>query len=330
MQSRKLSVGKMRGLYATSNKHGVFSVLAFDHRQSFVRMLNPNDPDSVSYNQVAVAKLDVVQSLAGHASAVLLDPEFGAAQSVVSGVLPKGTGLMVAVDETGYSGEVSARLTTILDGWSVEKAKRMGSDSIKLLVYYHPDAGEATDKQNQLVQQVAESCEVLDIAFFLEPVTYSIDPQMKKDTPGFAALRPKIITETARRLSQFQPDVLKLEFPLDADYEQDENKWLQACQAVTEASSCPWTLLSAGVSYPTFLRQVEIACRGGASGFIGGRAVWKDGLELPASQRTAWFQVEGTRRLDELQQVASRYATPFWDYYPLEDASEMEGWYARY
>jgi len=191
MNKRELSIGKLRGLYSTANPEGIFNVLAFDHRHSFVRLLNPEVPESVPYGEVVQAKLEVVQSLAGHASAVLLDPEFGAAQSILNGVLPRSTGLMVAIDETGYSGGASARLTTILKDWSVEKAKRMGCDAVKLLIYYHPDAGEITEKQDTLVRQVAETCAELDIAFFLEPVSYSINPDVQKSSADFAAQRPR-------------------------------------------------------------------------------------------------------------------------------------------
>ena len=37
-------------------------------------------------------------------------------------------------------------------------------------------------------------------------------------------------------------------------------------------------MLSAGVALEDFPRGVEAACRGGASGFLAGRAIWRDAL----------------------------------------------------
>ncbi len=39
-----------------------------------------------------------------------------------------------------------------------------------------------------------------DITLFLEPVSYSIDPKMEKDSRGFAEIRPQIIARIAERL----------------------------------------------------------------------------------------------------------------------------------
>ena len=88
MLENSLSIGKVRGLAATSTPEGVFTILAFDHRQSFVKMLNPNAPQAVTYTEVVAAKSDVVRALAPHASAVLLDPVYGAAQVIANGALP--------------------------------------------------------------------------------------------------------------------------------------------------------------------------------------------------------------------------------------------------
>lgn len=43
------------------------------------------------------------------------------------------TGLVVAVEATGYSGSSANRTSRLLEGWSVGKAARLGADGVKLL-----------------------------------------------------------------------------------------------------------------------------------------------------------------------------------------------------
>jgi tagatose 1,6-diphosphate aldolase len=330
MPENCLSVGKLRGLTATSTPEGVFTILAFDHRQSFVRMLNPQAPQAVTYAEVVAAKSDVVRALAPHASAVLLDPVYGAAQVIASGALPGRAGLLVAVEETGYTGSEIARVSSLLRGWSVEKAKRMGADAVKFLVYYHPFAGELTAIQEDLIAEVIQSCREADLAFFLEPVSYSIDPEHTKNSAGFAAQLPHLMVEIAHRLGALGPDVLKLEFPANATYDTDEISWERACRAVSAASPCPWAVLSAGVDYDVFTRQVEVACRSGASGYIAGRSLWKEGIPLPAAARENFMRTVAADRLDHLAEIAGHHSRPWRDFFPGLADSVQEGWYLSY
>lgn len=330
MIENSLSIGKIRGLTATSTPEGIFTILAFDHRQSFVKMLNPLAPQAVTYAEVVAAKSDVVRLLAPHASAVLLDPVYGAAQASANGALPGRAGLLVAVEETGYTGSDLARISSLLPGWSVAKAKRMGADAVKLLVYYHPYAGELTALQEQFIVEVIQSCREADLAFFLEPISYSIDPGLAKNSDGFAAQLPGIIVEIAHRLGALEPDVLKLEFPVNVTYDSDEASWERACQAVSAASPRPWAVLSAGVDFDVFTRQVEVACRAGASGYIAGRSLWKEGIPLPAAEREDFLHTVAAMRLDRLAEIAAHHARPWRDFFPGLVDSIQEGWYLSY
>ena len=120
-------------------------------------------------------KRAIVRAIAGTASGVLLDPEFGAAQAIADGSLPGDAGLLVAVESTGLSRAPPRRgYSRVLPGWSVAQIKRMGADAVKLLLYYHPDAANADD-QERLLMQVAEDCADADIPLFLEPLSFSLD-----------------------------------------------------------------------------------------------------------------------------------------------------------
>ncbi|HEY9077732.1 MAG TPA: tagatose 1,6-diphosphate aldolase [Anaerolineaceae bacterium] len=327
---RQLTPGKLRGLAATSTSNHVFSVLALDHRQSFARMIDPQAPDQVSYTRIASTKIDFVRELSNMVSAVLLDPIYGAPQCIASGALPGKNGLMIAVEETGYTGDSTGRKSSLLPGWSVAKSKRIGAEAVKLLVYYHPGAGQFATHQEKLVQQVIAECQQEDITLFLEIMVYPIDPRQTRNSPEFTRGLPTLLEEIARRMGSYNPDVLKLEFPVDPAIETDEKRWSAACEAVSAAAGCPWTVLSAGAEFELFCRQVEIACKAGASGFIAGRAVWKDGVRLTGEERLSWLRQTAAPRFARLTSLADLFARPWTDFFPPIDPSQYENWYPHY
>jgi tagatose-1,6-bisphosphate aldolase len=313
-----LSLGKWRGLQRCSTTRGAVAVLALDHRQN-LRKANPAFEDSAELSRF---KLDVTAALASEATAVLLDPEYGAAQGIASGALPGRVGLLIAVEATGYTGAPTARQSQILPGWSVAKAKRLGASAVKLLVYYHPDSPAAGDIE-AFVQHVAADCAAHDIALFLEPLSYSLDRSEKKLNPH--ELR-RVVVETARRLVTPGVDVLKAEFP--PDISGDEHEWAAACRELSAASAAPWVLLSASVGYDTYLRQVRVACEAGASGVAVGRAVWKEAVGLSGEARAAFLRDVARPRLARLTALCDALARPWMELYqtPPVDAQ----WYASY
>lgn len=254
-----LTIGKLRGLQQCVSPRGTFTCLALDHRQNLRRALNSQSPTSVSDNALRDFKLEVTAALAGDATAVLLDPEYSAAQAVAAGVVPGNIGLVVAVEATGYTGEPTARYGRILPGWSVEKAKRMGASAIKLLVYYHPDSETASEIES-FVSQVADDCINHDLALMLEPLSYSLDDSKKLSSEQ----KRHVVVKSAKRLTPLRVDILKAEFPLDIT-EKDKNVWREACEEISSASVVPWILLSAAVDYEAYVNRVTVACNAGAS-----------------------------------------------------------------
>jgi tagatose 1,6-diphosphate aldolase len=257
---------------------------------------------------------------------MLLDPEYGAAQTIASGTLDPNTGLLVAVEKTGYTGDPTERESQILPQWGVDKIARMGAAAVKLLLYYHPDSQNAAH-QEALLQQVAADCVKYDLPLFLEPLSYSLDPEAPK-LPSDEVRR--VVTETAGRLTPMGVDVLKAEFPLNIVEEPDEISWAEACQALSEASVVPWVLLSAGVSFDQFIRQARIACQSGASGVLAGRAVWKEAVGLTGAERTKFLYATASERLNQLARIVATYAKPWTDFHPGLDQSVQEGWYEGY
>lgn len=271
-------------------------------------------------------KRAVVRALAPTASGVLLDPEVGVAQCIVDGSLPARSGLVVAVEATGYTGPSTARRSAILDGWSVSKAKRIGASAIKLLLYYHPHAANADD-QERLVERVAREAIAEDIALFVEPLSFSLDA----DQGGLRDdARRAVVVETARRLTGIGGDILKAEFPFDASVT-DVDRWRAACAEVNEASAVPWVLLSGGVDGSTFEAQAKVACEAGASGVLVGRSVWAEAASLRDGARDEFLETEARARLRRLAAIVNTFATP-WETRSalILDASEpTEEWYRQ-
>jgi tagatose 1,6-diphosphate aldolase len=321
MTKQSLTPGKWRGLKATSGENQTFSILAFDQRGNYRAML-PEDADFATASRI---KAEVVAALAPQTTAVLLDPVYGLEAALA---MPGSCGLLMAVEKTGYAGSALERRVDFIPGWDVELIRRMGASSVKLLVYYHPDAEEVAAQIDATVTLIAADCRTHDLPLFVEPLSYSIDEFVRSDSPQFAVERPRIVIETARRLSRLGVDVLKLEFPLNVAHETDEGKWRAACEAISEASVVPWTLLSAGVDFPTYTRQVAVACESGASGFVGGRAIWKEAITMTTEQRAAFLADEGRRRVEQLRSLVERDARPWTDFYtPLTFG---ENWYDVY
>ena len=318
---KPLTIGKLRGLQQCSTARGTFTCLALDHRQNLRRALNPQDPTSVPDSALTDFKLEVTAALAREATAVLLDPEYSAAQAVAAGVIPANAGLVVAVESTGYGGEPTARQSQILPGWSVEKAKRMGASMIKLLVYYHPDSPTASEIET-FTQQVAKDCQRYDLGIMLEPLSYSLDgSKLTSEQKRY------VVVETARKLTPLGVDILKAEFPLDTG-NLDEIAWAAACAEVSAASQVPWILLSAAVDFDTYLRQVTAACNAGASGIAVGRAVWKEAVAMSPEARFAFLQTTARERLSRLTALCIALAKPWIDFYPTPQIDE--NWYKDY
>jgi tagatose 1,6-diphosphate aldolase len=328
-----ISIGKLRGLQQLADSGGMMTMCAIDHRGALRKALNERDPGAVSYQDIVDFKLDLCQAVAPFASAILLDPEYGAAQAIAAGLLPSSKGLLVSMEKTGYAGDRAARITELLPGWDVKKAKRMGASAVKLLIYFRPDLKDVAAKQLDLVARLTDQCIVEDIAFLVEPVGYPTGED-EASKVKFAEIRPGLVIETARQITALPVDVLKAEFPADIKFDQDEGRLLKLCQELNQASRLPWVLLSAGVDFDSFRKQVEIACKAGASGFLAGRALWQEGAEIASRQeRMRFFQNTAAPRLKELTEIADRYGKPW--YFKLgsrngKSAPPAEDWYRNY
>jgi tagatose-1,6-bisphosphate aldolase len=319
-------LGARRGLEACASARGTFTILALDHRQNLRRELRPADPSAVTHDDMVGFKRAVVRALSPVATGTLLDPETGAAQSIADGSLPARAGLIVAIEATGYEGPSTARISRVLDGWGVEKAKRLGASAAKLLVYYHPDAINAMD-QERLVADVAAACRAADLALFVEPLSFSLVDGEK--LTGEA--RREVVVETARRLTAIGGDILKAEFPYDPSVSEPD-RWRDACSELDAASSLPWVLLSGGVADATFEAQVATACEAGASGVAVGRSVWAEAATMAPAERDSFLATTGRQRLARIAELVETVAKPWFDRPSRLAAAPApgDGWFREY
>lgn len=319
-----ISIGKLRGLQQCATPRGGFAIMALDHRNNLRHAFRPDSSELAGDTEITLFKGEVVEALGPAASAVLLDPELSAAQCIASQRLTGRTGLIVALEATGYVGDPQARQSQVLPGWSVAQAKRMGASAVKLLVYYHPDSPRANEIEG-LVKQVALECAAYELALFLEPLSYSLDPAKKKVAPEE---RRRIVIETARRLIVPGVDVLKAEFPLDISLAPDEHEWRSACEELSQTSSVPWVLLSASASYETYVRQVTVACQAGASGVAAGRAVWQEAPTLNVEARESFLRTTAAERMRRLTELVDALAKPWMEFFAVPIVTPQ--WYVSY
>ncbi len=320
----KRSIGKIRGLQQCATPNGKFAILALDHRNNLRHLLHIQDQDPNADERMIAFKKDVVKALANTCSAFLLDPLYGAAQNIVSQALPGNCGLLVALEETGYTGGPSARESQILPDWSVAKVKRMGGSAVKLLVYYHPESPTRTHIED-LISRVANDCQMADLPLFLEVLSYSLDPLQKKLEGNE---RMDVILKSAEKLTPLGADVLKAEFPLDMNTEKGFDNWEAACKELTQKSKIPWILLSASVDFEIFLQQVKAASMAGAAGVAAGRAVWKEAADLSGQDQINFLQNIAQQRMRTLTELVDALAAPWFT--GFEETQIDKEWFKTY
>ena len=154
--------------------------------------------------------------LTPHASAILLDPEWGLPASKRRA---KDAGLLLAYEKTGYDATTPGRLPDLLDDWSVRRLKEAGADCIKILLYYTPfDPQDINDHKHAWVERIGDECRANDIPFFLEFVGY----EEGADEKGleFAKKKPEIVTGSMEEFTKdrYGVDVLKVEVPVNMKF----------------------------------------------------------------------------------------------------------------
>jgi len=325
----KLSDGKLRRMKALSNARGVIAAAAMDQRGSLKKSLASArgvDAKTITNEMMGEFKSIVTRVLTPHASAILLDPEFGLDAAKARS---KNAGLLLAYEESGYDNTQPGRLPDLLPHVSVKRIVDWGADAVKILIYYTPfDDPKVNDIKHAFIERIGAECETHEIPFFLEFVGY--DPQ-GGDEKGleFAKKKPEIVKKSMQEFSkpQYKVDVLKVEVPINADFVEGSSVY-KGQKAYTHAEAMrhfkdaagiaakPFIYLSAGVGNAQFTESLKMASEAGTdfSGVLCGRATWKDGMPVYAKQGAKaledWLQKEGVKNINAVND-AIKSAVPW-------------------
>ncbi len=328
-----LTPGKLRGLQRISNPNGTLTMVATDQNSSMISMMKKATGKEPTYGEVADAKVMLSRALAPHCSGLLVDGYYGYWSTVAAHAVPAGTGLLVRVEKSGAAKNAAgAPCGEEEPGWSVAKIKRCGADAVKLLAQFEPTEFDSAEKNFAFVRRTYEQCIDHDILFLLEPLHFAYHGEDAK-SDAVLKRKPTTVIESARVLSRYC-DVYKAEFPGTYGYESDAVQ-MDNLKRLNDACTKPWVLLSAGVKYPEYKKQVEMAMKVGCSGILGGRAFWTEFFTYnePAA-RQQFAETECVGRVKELDAIV-KTATPWFAKYgyspeQLAELRAAEGWHARY
>ena len=313
----KLTPGKLAGMKAVSNERGVIAAAAMDQRGSLQKSLAKEKGSAVTDEMMEEFKILVSEVLTPHASAILLDPEWGLPASKRRA---KNAGLLLAYEKTGYDKTGPGRLPDLLNHWSARRLKEAGADCVKILLYYTPfDPKDINDQKHAWVERLGDECRANDIPFFLEFVGY----EEGADEKGFeyAKKKPQIVIESMREFSKerYGVDVLKVEVPVNMKFVEGSKVFAgqkaysrkEAADLFLKAASVatkPFIYLSAGVSNAEFTEALELAAESGVkfNGVLCGRATWKEGIPVYAKQGSAafrkWLENEGVKNINNVNE----------------------------
>src|SRR5918994_4322997 len=182
---------------AVSDSRGVIAAAAMDQRGSLKKALAKERGGDITDRELEEFKSLVTEVLTPHASAILLDPEWGIPASKRRA---KNAGLLMAYEKTGYDAATPGRLPDLLDDWSVRRIKEAGADCIKILLYYTPeDPKSINNHKHAWVERIGDECRANDIPFFLEFIGY----EEGADEKGldYAKKKPEIVTKSMLEFS---------------------------------------------------------------------------------------------------------------------------------
>jgi tagatose 1,6-diphosphate aldolase len=288
--------------------------------------------EQVSDEMMAEFKVAVSKILTPHASAILLDPEFGVPAAKARA---RNAGLLLAYEESGYDNTKPGRLPDLLPHLSAKRIKDLGADAVKILIYYTPfEKQDINDIKHAFIERVGAECETYEIPFFLEFVGYDPEGGNEKGF-DYAKKKPEIVIKSMQEFgkSQYRVDVLKVEVPVNAEFVEGSSVYkgkaaysrkeaLDLYRKAASVAEKPFIYLSAGVGNAQFVESLHMAAEAGTdySGVLCGRATWKDGVPVYAKQGVKaledWLSDRGVKNIEAVN-AAIQSAKPWHSKYGI-------------
>ncbi len=321
----ELRPGKLWGLRRLADPSGRFKMLAVDQRPPIQNLVRERrGVDAPSYDDVCAVKATLVEELAPHCSAVLLDPHYAYPASIH--LASPSRGLVLTLEDSAFAEDEGGRRSASIDDWSVAKIKRAGADAVKVLAWYRPDASAAVrDHQHAYVADVGAACRRHDIPFVFELLVYPMlgTSQHTTDYVEQPGKRAEDVLESVAAFAgpEYGVDLFKLESPWPAadvpDPERGDGALVDEVRdhfrELGRRAGRPWVMLSAGATKEQFRRVLRFAYDAGASGYLAGRAIWWDAFQsfpdFDAMQ--AKLREEAIPYVESLNQMTDTMATPW-------------------
>lgn len=279
---------------------GALAMVAMDQRESLRTMFADTGAGRVPDATLVDFKLAVADALAPLASGFLIDRHLGF-DRIRNGGLPPSCGLILAADDLTQEAGGPVEETGLDQVVAAPDFDLAGVVAIKLLVIWRRDGRRAA--RVELARRFVELAASRDVLSVLEPVVRATPAELAAGTwDQDAAIR-----EAARELSPLRPSLYKAQVPMSGAGEPAELE--RACAALGAVIEGPWVVLSQGVERAHFPAAVRAACRGGASGFLAGRALWSDIVGAPDVPR-ALAEI-AVPRLAALVELVDREAVPW-------------------
>ncbi|KQT68906.1 MULTISPECIES: tagatose-bisphosphate aldolase [unclassified Aureimonas] len=297
----RMTTAELRGYHQICGQDGAMMVIACDQRGGMRTLLasDPAEQAAIGNDVLGHTKADITRHLASKASCVLVDPICAVPHLVDDGVIARDTALLIGLDASGWDVSPEGyRLSKLVEGIDARRVRALGGTGGKIMVYLRSDTPAANTHNIAILKAAIEDFAREDILLVVEFLTYALEGESPE---AYKAKIPELIQGGTRICLDLGSKVLKLPYPGSPE----------SCAAVTDMSGdVPWAVLSAGVDHETFLGQVEIAMRNGASGVIAGRSLWKDCISLDREVTRQRLETVAVPRLREIQAVIGRYRTP--------------------
>jgi sulfofructosephosphate aldolase len=258
-------------------------MLALDHRGSFKKLMNHDNPDSVTDEAAASLKGEIIAAVESQMSGVLIDKDLG-----LAGYKNPSKPYLLPLEKSGYTDSLGERITEL--EFSAQNLKDLGAKGAKILLYVNPDV-PSLKQQLETAKRALADCHARGIPLFLEIRVY--DPKTGDEVSG--RVEDLVLRSIKAHLDAgIVPDVWKLEFPESAE----------ACKKVTElVGQTPWILLTKGSTFDTFVEQLKQAHVTGAQGFLAGRALWQEVCGLQGDEKQKFLKETLPSRFSQIAAV---------------------------
>lgn len=256
-------------------------MLALDHRGSFKKLMNPQDPDSVSDDSAVALKAQIIDALKDQFSGLLIDETYG-----LEAYPQHQKPFLLPLEKSGFTEKNGERYNEL--EYTLAMIQQYGASGAKLLIYFNPKLPSA-QLQLGTAKIVVDQCKQNDFPLFLEIVTYA--------PPGQTEDRTSLVLDSLKMFLEYQvvPDVFKLEYPGSGE----------ACAQVTNLlGTIPWILLTRGDTFDVFKEEYRLAVSAGCQGFLAGRALWQEVCTMDDTQKEQFLKTTLPARFQELANFA--------------------------